>query len=158
MRALVDSKSGGADEGALGGFVGGGSGESGGVSRRITMSGGRSAYVTLPVRQCTSAGGLVDGETGLESGLDTDPGGDGVGSENGGPTCEVGVAGAASADGAVVVLREYTRRRDSLKTSATSKSEVGRRQSNFGSSLTLSRPARLQGTLRSNAQSPAAGA
>eukprot|EP00965_Chrysotila_dentata_P070251 2320217-Pleurochrysis_carterae.AAC.2 len=121
-------------------------------------SGGRSAYVTPPVRQCTFAGRLVDDEAGWESGLDTDPGGDGGGSGNGGPTPGGGGAGAASADGAVVVLREYTRRRDSLKISALSKPVVGRRQSNFGSSLTLSRPGRLQGTLRSNAQSPAAGA
>eukprot|EP00965_Chrysotila_dentata_P132459 4380164-Pleurochrysis_carterae.AAC.1 len=123
------------------------------------MSGGRSAYVACPVRHCESAGRLVDGETGLESGLDTDPGGDGGGSENGGPTSEGDAVGTASADGAVVVFREYTRRRDSLRTSATSRPVIGRRQSNFGSSRTLSRPGRLhQGTLRSNAQSPAAGA
>eukprot|EP00965_Chrysotila_dentata_P118656 3922856-Pleurochrysis_carterae.AAC.1 len=124
------------------------------------MSGGRSWRVTLPVRHCTFAGLLVDGEAGRERGLlDAEPGGDGGGSGNGGPRSGGELAGAASADGAVVVLREYTRRRDSLKTSATSKPVVGRCQSNFGSSLTLSRPGRLvQGTLRSNAQSFAAGA
>eukprot|EP00965_Chrysotila_dentata_P156751 5179109-Pleurochrysis_carterae.AAC.3 len=122
------------------------------------MSGCRSAYVTPPVHQCTFAGLLVDGEAGWEPGLDADPGGDGGGSGNGGPTSGGGVAGAASADGAVVVLREYARRRDSLKTSATSEPVVGRHQSNFGSSLTLLRAGRLQGTLRANAQSPAAGA
>eukprot|EP00965_Chrysotila_dentata_P168639 5569339-Pleurochrysis_carterae.AAC.1 len=68
-----------------------------------------------------NAGLLVDGEAGWERGLDADPGGDGGGSGNGGPRSGGEVAGAPSVDGAVVVLREYTRRRDSLKTSATSK-------------------------------------
>eukprot|EP00965_Chrysotila_dentata_P199749 6179567-Pleurochrysis_carterae.AAC.1 len=84
-------------------------------------SGGRPWYVTPPVRQCTFAGLLVDGEAGRERGLDAEPGGEGGGSGNGGPRSAGRVAGAASADGAVAVLREYTRRRDSLKTSATSK-------------------------------------
>eukprot|EP00965_Chrysotila_dentata_P090040 2971705-Pleurochrysis_carterae.AAC.1 len=63
----------------------------------------------------------ADGEAGRERGLDAEPGGDGGGSGNGGPRSGEGVAGAAPAGGAVVVLREYTRRQDSLKTSATSK-------------------------------------
>eukprot|EP00965_Chrysotila_dentata_P050232 1664390-Pleurochrysis_carterae.AAC.1 len=64
----------------------------------------RSWRVALPVRHCTFAGLLVDGEAGRERGLDAEAGGDGGGSGNGGPKSAGKVEGAASADGAVVVL------------------------------------------------------
>eukprot|EP00965_Chrysotila_dentata_P078821 2599344-Pleurochrysis_carterae.AAC.1 len=74
----------------------------------------KSWRVALAVCQCAFAGLLADGEAGREQGL-VEPGGDGGGSGNGGPRSERVVVDAAPAGGVVVVLREYTRRRDSLR-------------------------------------------
>eukprot|EP00965_Chrysotila_dentata_P117344 3878441-Pleurochrysis_carterae.AAC.1 len=95
-----------------------------------------SEAVGPPGRQRASDGG--SGLSGSES--DIDPGREGGGSGKGGSRSEGVAVGAASPGDSASAARGRTRRRDSLRTSATPKPVVGRRQSSFGSSLALSRP------------------